>query len=204
MQSYGYPLPRFPVAMVLGAATTVVLFLIMNDLVRQNRTVPEVVRTLPITDIYRRIEDVPVKPPEELKPPPELEVPPPTHIETVMDPFDGDFGIVLTPPPADDGPAVPGQGPVDGEILPIVKVAPVYPNRARTRGIEGFVLVSFTVDEKGRVQDPKVLDAQPRGVFERVALDAVRKFKYRPRVLNGQAMRVEEVLHRVSFELKGS
>ena len=38
----------------------------------------------------------------------------------------------------------------DGEYLPIVKVAPVYPRRALQRGIEGFVIVEFTVTNKAQ------------------------------------------------------
>ena len=72
----------------------------------------------------------------------------------------------------DDVEAHPVEGPLDlranvggvggfssdGEYLPIVKVAPVYPRRAQTRGIEGFVLLEFTVTKTGAVKDPVVID----------------------------------------------
>jgi protein TonB len=64
----------------------------------------------------------------------------------------------------------------DGEYLPIVKVAPVYPRRALSRGIEGFVIVEFTVTTSGTVETPRVLQAEPEEIFNRAAMDAATKF----------------------------
>ena len=91
----------------------------------------------------------------------------------------------------------------DGDYLPIVKVAAVYPRRAQARGIEGFVVVAFTVTKTGAVTSPVVVQAEPEGVFERAALDAVVKFKYKPRVVDGVAMSVAGVQNKISFEIDG-
>ncbi len=91
----------------------------------------------------------------------------------------------------------------DGDYLPIVKVAAVYPRRAQSRGIEGFVVVEFTVSKTGAVVSPVVVQAEPEGVFERAALDAVVKFKYKPRVVDGSAMSVAGVQNKISFEIDG-
>ena len=91
----------------------------------------------------------------------------------------------------------------DGDYLPIVKVAAVYPRRAQARGIEGFVVVEFTVTKTGAVTSPTVVHAEPEGVFERAALDAVVKFKYKPRVVDGVAMSVAGVQNKISFEIDG-
>ncbi|TPH14235.1 TonB family protein [Litorilituus lipolyticus] len=91
----------------------------------------------------------------------------------------------------------------DGDYLPIVKVAAVYPRRAQARGIEGFVVVEFVVSKTGAVKDPVVIAAKPEGVFERAALDAVVKFKYKPRVVDGVAMEVAGVQNRITFEIDG-
>ncbi len=95
-----------------------------------------------------------------------------------------------------------GLSASDGEYLPIVKVAPIYPRRAQTRGIEGWVLLSFTVTETGSVIDPVVIDAEPQGIFDRAAMKAVERFKYKPRVVNGKAMAVHNVEHLITFELE--
>ena len=90
----------------------------------------------------------------------------------------------------------------DGEYLPIVKVAPIYPARAQSRGIEGWVLLQFTVTETGAVRDPVVIEAQPPGIFEEAAKRAVVKFKYKPRVENGRPIEVAGVQHLITFEIE--
>lgn len=60
------------------------------------------------------------------------------------------------------------------------QVTPRYPNRARRQRIEGWVEVRFMVEADGSVADPKVVDAEPRGVFDREAVEAVRRWKYAP------------------------
>ncbi|TYK64404.1 energy transducer TonB [Colwellia echini] len=91
----------------------------------------------------------------------------------------------------------------DGDYLPIVKVAAVYPRRAQSRGIEGFVVVEFVVTKTGAVTDAVVVQSEPEGVFDRAALDAVAKFKYKPRVVDGVAMEVAGVQNKISFEIDG-
>ncbi len=95
-----------------------------------------------------------------------------------------------------------GLSASDGEYLPIVKVAPIYPRRAQTRGIEGWVLLRFTVTETGSVIDPEVIDAEPAGIFDSAAKKAVERFKYKPRVVNGRAQVVHNVEHLITFELE--
>ena len=89
----------------------------------------------------------------------------------------------------------------DGEYLPIVKVAPMYPPGAQARGQEGWVLLEFTVTESGSVTDASVIEAQPPGVFDEAAKRAVLKFKYKPRVENGKAIAVQHVQHLISFKM---
>jgi protein TonB len=89
----------------------------------------------------------------------------------------------------------------DGDYLPIVKVAPVYPRRAQSRGIEGFVVVEFVVTKNGSVRDPVVIQAKPEDIFNRAAIAATLKFKYKPRVVDGVAMEVAGVQNKISFEM---
>jgi len=91
----------------------------------------------------------------------------------------------------------------DGDYLPIVKVAPIYPRRAQARGIEGFVIVEFIVTKTGAVRDAVVVTAEPENIFNRAALDAVLKFKYKPRVVDGVAMEVSGVQNKISFAIDG-
>lgn len=89
----------------------------------------------------------------------------------------------------------------DGEYLPIVKVSPIYPARAQSQGIEGWVLLKFTVTESGSVRDPVVIEAQPQGIFDESARRAVLKFKYKPRVVDGRPIAVPNVQQLITFKI---
>lgn len=94
----------------------------------------------------------------------------------------------------------------DGEYLPIVKVAPIYPRRAQTRGITGYCIVTYTVTTTGAIRDPYVeneTDCSPRGIFESASLKAALKFKYKPRVVDGEAIEVAGVQNKFTYELEG-
>ena len=90
----------------------------------------------------------------------------------------------------------------DGEYLPIVKVAAVYPRRAQTRGITGYCIVEYTVTTTGATRDPVPVDCEPSGVFERASVKAAEKFKYKPRVIDGAAVEVAGVQNRFIYELE--
>jgi protein TonB len=95
-----------------------------------------------------------------------------------------------------------GAGTADGDYMPLVKVQPSYPRRAQTRGIEGWVIVELTVTETGGVRDPHVVSAEPSGVFDKAAIEAALKFKYKPRVVNGKAIEVRGVRYKMTFVLE--
>jgi protein TonB len=89
----------------------------------------------------------------------------------------------------------------EGDYLPIVRVAPVYPARALSRGLEGYVDMSFTVTPTGTVEDPVVMFSTS-SLFERAAIRAVLKFKYKPRVVDGVPVRVPNVKTRITFKIE--
>lgn len=89
----------------------------------------------------------------------------------------------------------------DGEYLPIVKVAPQYPRRALSRGIEGYAVIEYTVTKQGTVRDPKVIESKPEGVFDKAAVKSAARYKYKPRVIDGQPVEVPGVRTKISFKL---
>ncbi len=104
----------------------------------------------------------------------------------------------------DMGSGLNGINTGDGEYLPIIKVAPIYPRNAAQRGIEGFVVLEFTVNELGAVIDPVVINAEPPGIFNRAAIEAAKKFKYKPKIVDGKAVPVSGVKNLIRFELEKS
>lgn len=90
----------------------------------------------------------------------------------------------------------------DGEYLPIVKIAPQYPRRALSRGIEGYVILKYTVTKQGTVRDPIVAEAQPQGVFDKAAIKSALRYKYKPRIIDGEPIEVMGVRTKITFQLE--
>jgi len=90
----------------------------------------------------------------------------------------------------------------DSEVLPTQQVLPLYPPRASARGIEGFVKVEYTISSTGSVKNARIVDSHPPNVFDKVALDAIVKFKFQPRVIGGQAVSVIGTHKTFNFELE--
>ena len=92
----------------------------------------------------------------------------------------------------------------DGDYLPLVAIAPQYPTRAAQRGIEGWCLVAFTVDGMGNVVEDTitVVDAEPASIFDRSSMRAATRFKFQPRVVDGQCVEVPGVQYLFSYQLE--
>ena len=136
------------------------------------------------------------------KPPPPPDQPPPNMPKPTFD-SDVSTGVEIGAVAVNVDVTIEGGGfSHDGEYLPIVKVAPIYPRRAQTRGIEGFVLLEFVVTATGAVRDPVVVEAEPPGIFDRAAINAALKFKYKPKVVNGAPIEVAGVRNLIKFELQ--
>lgn len=135
-----------------------------------------------------------VEDPEE--PPPDLDSP---DVD-----MDMDVDVVNIAPTAQVDVSISSSGMAtgDGEYLPIVKVAPIYPRRAQSRGISGYCIVEYTVTASGAIRDPKAVDCQPSGVFEDASVKASLKFKYKPRVVDGVAIEVGGVQNKFTYELE--
>ena len=92
----------------------------------------------------------------------------------------------------------------DSDVVPIVRVSPQYPLRASERGIEGWVEVEFTISKLGTVKDPFVLNSHPSSIFDRSALKAIRKWKYNPKIEDGEPMERPGVKVRLKFDLSNN
>ena len=197
---------RYAFSIVMGTVVTLSLLFIMQLLIVTGKQA--------LTDPRERhkLEFVRVKKNENLntqdltpeKPPKPPETPPETPPQD-MDNIDPDAPTIdvgrpeVTANTDIGGPG--GMNIAEGDYLPIVRVAPVYPSRALSRGLEGFVDMSFTVTSTGTVKDPIVLQSTS-SLFERAATRAVLKFKYKPRVVDGIPVEVSGVKTRITFELE--
>lgn len=201
-------------AVVAGSTVTFGLLFLMQALIASGQTAIQDRETARVVDFVRvqreeRLERKKAKPDRPSQP----QAPPPDVPQPSVDQsFDADTRAstaVEFSPVTTSGVAVEvnpgfgvGAGTVDGDYLPIVKVAPVYPRRALEREIEGYVIVEFTVTKTGAVKDPHVIESDPPSVFDKAALAAALKFKYKPRIVNGEPIEVEGVLNKITFVLE--
>ncbi|MDH3373801.1 MAG: energy transducer TonB [Gammaproteobacteria bacterium] len=199
-------LGRYAFSVVIGVVVTLSLLFVMQLLIASGKsalTKPRDRTKLEFVRVKRNenlnVEDfTPEKPPKPPETPPET---PPQD----MDSMDPDAPTINVPPPtmtAETNIGGPGgMNIAEGDYLPIVRVAPVYPARALSRGLEGYVDLSFTVTTAGTVRDPVVIFSTS-SLFERAALRAVLKFKYKPRVVDGVPVDVPNVKTRISFQIE--
>ena len=199
-------LGRYAFSIVVGTAITLTLLFVMHLLIEHAEDAISKERTRYELDFVRvkrnetlNTEDyTPEKPQKPPETPPEI---PPQD----MDSIDPNAPTINIAPPSVStdiqlgGPG--GMNIAEGDYLPIVRVAPVYPARALSRGIEGYVDMSFTVTTTGTVRDPIVVFSTS-SLFERAATRAVLKFKYKPRVVDGVPVDVSGVKTRISFQIE--
>ena len=76
----------------------------------------------------------------------------------------------------------------NGQATPIVRIPAKYPVAAARDGIQGWVELSFNIDKTGRVIEAKVINAEPKRVFNKAALQALKRWKYKPKMENGKPL----------------
>lgn len=202
---------RVLVSIVLGAAVTFGLFVFMNFLISggpkrvdnesQNIVIDMVMAKPKMNTVVRH--RTPPPPPPPPKAPPKVQQVQPDQSNT-------GGGISLNVPSvslANDGLAI--DAPVgglsrDGEATPIVRIEPRYPISAARDGKEGWVKMRFTIDPVGNTTDIEVLDSDPPRVFDREAIRALRKWKYKPKVVDGKAVPQPGIVVQLDFKLDNS
>lgn len=199
-------LGRYAISVITGIFVTVSLLFVMQLLIATGKTALTTPRERAKLEFVRvkRNENLNTQDLTPEKPPKPPETPPETPPQD-LDNIDPDApSIDIGRPTIDANTDIGGPGGMniaEGDYLPIVRVAPVYPSRALSRGLEGFVDMSFTVTATGTVKDPIVLQSTS-SLFERAATRAVLKFKYKPRVVDGIPVEVVGVKTRITFELE--
>ena len=199
---------RLVIGVMLGLVVTAGLFWTMQYLIETadrelneggSGNLVDFVRLKRDESIQRR-QLKPKKPPPPDAPPPQ----PPTPQLDNLNPNAEKIAISAAPVQTEiemSGGFSLGVG--EGDYLPIVKVAPIYPQRALSRGIEGYCVVQYTVTKQGTIRDPFVIEDQcTSSLFHRASIQAALKFKYKPRVIDGQAVEVPGVQNKFTYEIE--
>ncbi len=196
---------RYPVAALAGMAAALGLLWLMQILTLGEGTAMVRQDTLPLVEFVRTRPDPQTRIRERVlpKPPPEPKVLPRPELDMAHDIRPEmprpQFRMALDIKPAFTGDAylgMPVSGEADREFMPVSRTPPQYPYQATRRRIEGWVRVSFLVTASGDVEDVVVLESEPEGMFDRAALRAVSKWKFKPRIVDGKpvAARAEQLV----------
>ncbi|HEX5057276.1 MAG TPA: energy transducer TonB [Gammaproteobacteria bacterium] len=191
---------RLSSTLLLGAALTTGVFWVLWSLVGQPINVDEGIQATRIEfSRLRHDTDVASKRDKkvEREPPPAPQVPriSPTmaSIDTSLSPLSVNFDMGLNM-----------KLGADTDVIPLVRIPPEYPRRAAQKGIEGSVLVQFTITATGSVTDAKVVAAQPPGLFDEAAIRSILRWRYNPKIEDGVAVERVGVRTTIRFEMDQS
>lgn len=199
---------RYAASAGLAAIVTSGLLFLMQSLIASGPArltdikagrIVEFVRLKRESQVEQKQRELPNRKTPDEPPPPEMqlsEVPEPTLEPSTMGALAFQPSLELS-----GGPSM-ASAASDADVVPLVRVSPQYPPDAMMRGIEGWVHVMFTISPSGTVKDVEVMDADPKGYFERAAMNAVKRYKYKPKIENGNPVERPGVEVVLSFKLE--
>jgi protein TonB len=188
---------RLLATIVLGALAALFLAWFMSYLIRSSDMSMNEAHRVQMLDFVRVKRDEVVERKDRKPQKPQLskspEVPP-----VPQSSLDAGQQLAVSAMPTDTGVDINqggiGFGAGEGDYLPIVKVAPIYPQRALARAIFGHCLVKYTVTTAGTVKDVEVIEEECTStLFYRSSIEAALRFKYKPRVIDGVPVEVRGV-----------
>ncbi|KDC51270.1 energy transducer TonB [Pseudoalteromonas sp. S3431] len=193
-------------AVIGGAAMTFAAFAFMQYLISGEQRAPVKPGGDIIVEIFQAPEDSKVRHIQKIQPPPPMPKVPPKAplLDTSADPVlaISDFTPVTIDDFGDDFNNTINRP--TGDATPIVRINPKYPTTAARDGIEGWVQLSFSISPTGEVIDPVVINAEPKRTFNREAIRAIKRWKYRPKVIEGVAQLQTGQTVQLDFKLDNS
>ncbi len=198
-------IPRYAISLLSGLLVTFTLLWVMQVLIATGKRAIVNEADINLGDFIRvKKEEVINRDEDEPEKPPEVDEPPPEAPDQQMDDLDTSQTLSLGRASAQLDIGKLGGGRIglgDGDYLPIVRVEPIYPRRAQSRGLEGQCLVEFTVDTTGATKDAFAVECTS-SLFERASINAALKFKYKPRVVDGVAEEVKGVQTIITYKME--
>ncbi len=195
------PMERLMPATLPAATATLALFLLMNLLIATD--------TPSISDPPARIKPFVMDTPEPITTEADAKPVKPKVPERAPDwitqlaPMETTIGGAnFNPPAVTDDPSRDIVNNSGGGIVAYLRVQPNYPSRALQRGIEGFVDLAFDITAAGATTNIRVINSDPEGVFERAAISALGKWKYKVPSVDGEANGQVDMMTRLTFSIE--
>jgi protein TonB len=191
------------------------LFSLLYSVISRGHHKLDKAELLPTVDFVRLKRDSDVETMARHKPPPPpSQPPPPAHLRVAAESAKQDVPTGFAMPNLGLSASVSGgpsagqvstraSGMFDGDILPLQRIPPQYPRDAARTGVTGWVQLEVLVNADGSVRSARVVDAQPRGVFEAAAVAAVLRWKFKPKVLDGKPVE-QRGSQKIEFSLSSS
>lgn len=187
--------------MLLAATVTLSLYIMMYQLINTDDIPEKPVKHERIIDFIMPKTDISVFEEAELiKPVPPLATPERLSELIELEPSNNRIPMQTSIKWQEQGKLL--LKPSRSEAIPIFRVDAVYPNRPLMKGIEGFVDLIFDVDEIGATKNIRVISADPPRTFDRAASKAVSKWKYEPKVIDGEGVYQSGLTTRIRFAIK--
>lgn len=202
---------RYLIALGSGSLVTLGLFYFMSVLISQGKKKPlnsdlgpvvEFIRVKRDQDTKTRNRELPKKPPPPKAAPSKPKMQVADNDKPQADQLDMPQPKIANGLKGGLGPYLGGGAASDGEVMPIVRISPQMPRKAAMRGIEGYVVVQFTVTKSGTTSDVKIVESKPPRIFNRNAKRAILKWKYKPQVVDGKPTEIQQKV-RLDFKLEG-
>jgi protein TonB len=187
---------RLLLSLIVGAVITFFLYVLMAFLVDGDDTFTNAKKDSIVIEINSTPPESKAQTRTRVPPPPPPPPPEPPKQQVVSESNTNDAGSIgFNAPTVDVGGVSTGLGDPsaalmrDGDATPIVRIEPKYPVQAARDGINGWVQLRFSIMEDGSVDEIEVIDAQPKRVFDREAIRALKRWKYSPKIENGKALK---------------
>ena len=201
---------RIPLALVGAIAVSATVFAFLHALISQRGEIGDVQAMAKIEFTRLRVDtEVEKKKTDKAEQKKAEQAPPPPQIALSKTSLDagaaGDSMAAissLVESQARQMGNIGGAGGADRDAVPLVRIEPDYPMQARQRGQEGWVVLEFTISTAGTVKDVEVVASEPGSIFDRAAVQAVRKWKYNPKILDGKPVERPGVKVRLDFEME--
>lgn len=194
---------RYLTSASLGMTMTFGLLYLMHILIDTGESVRNDPFKVPnLSWILPQANDSPPIVDDPIEPPPQPLIPPANRAPQTTEASGAVTGLpVPVQHPGGYKPRLQTTAFTDGPLINIVRVQPTYPMRALTQNLEGYVTVGFDVSAEGAVTNVFVLDSS-HGIFEKAAIDAAYRFRFKSRVVDGIPVATTGMRNRFRFEIE--
>lgn len=202
-------------AVLFGGPVTFCLFLLMASLVSQpaklgessESRVIDFSRNTNFNQIQTKTRSLPKAPPKPQEAPQMPKIAVKAQVDAPTPKMAMNVPTIANSLSLGDGPYLGGAtgaaaGTSDRGVMPLVRIEPQYPRKAAMTGKQGWVRLTFDVNETGAVENVDVVESEPPRLFDQEAKRALLKWKYQPKLVDGKPVAMRGLKVQLDFKLR--